>query len=101
MSKYIIKGLPGQLHGTVATTDITISGSFPTPLPLVPLRARKDFVLQNNSAVDIYLGGANVTQHDGLKVSADGVFGVQLGRADMYAITAGTTVSGIRLMEVA
>lgn len=99
--KHLISALPGQLHGEVRTADITISGTFPTPLPLVKLASRKDFILQNGSAVDIWIGGSDVTQHNGIKVSADGVFGAQFGRSDVYAITASTTVSGIRILETA
>ena len=99
--KYLISALPGQLHGNITTHDVTISGTYPTALPAVKLAGRKDFILQNGSAVDIWIGGADVTQYNGIKVAADGSFGAQFGRADLYAITAATTVSGIRILEVA
>lgn len=100
--KYLIESLPGQMHGDIATTDVTVSGG-PTPLPGIPLAGRKDFVLQNGSAVDIWVGGPNVTKFDGLKVSAGDTFNSQLGRASLWGVTVdtATTVSGIRVLEIA
>jgi hypothetical protein len=63
------------------------------------LAQRKDFILQNNSAVNVWVGGSDVTQFNGVKVEPDGIFSAQFGRAKVYAITAGTTVSGIRVLE--
>jgi hypothetical protein len=99
--KHLMAQQAGQLHGEVKSQDVTISGTFPTAIPPDGIAGRKDFILQNGSAVDIWIGGSDVTQYNGIKVSADGVFGAQFGRANLYAITASTTVSGIRILEVA
>lgn len=99
--KYLLAAQAGQLHGEVKVQDVTISGTYPTALPLVQLAQRKDFVLQNLSGVNIWIGGANVTQYNGIKIEPDGVFGTQLGRGVIYAVTASTTVSGVRVMEIA
>lgn len=99
--KHLIIAQPGQLHGEVRTQDVTISGTWPTALPLVPLAKRKDFSLQNNTGVDVWVGGSDVTQFNGVKVVNNGTWAAQLGRASFYAITASTTVSGVRIMEIA
>jgi hypothetical protein len=88
------------VNGEISTADVTVSGGA-TLLTPNPVRGRKDFVLQNLSGGDIWLGGPAVTQYDGIKVSTDGVFSLQLGRGDLYAVTSGATVSGVRVMEVA
>ena len=100
MSKFLIEALPGQLHGDVTSSDTTISGTFPTLLPASPQVDRKDFILQNTTGVNIWIGGSDVTMHTGIKVEVDGVFGGQLGRCKIYGVTAATTVSGVRIMEI-
>ena len=52
--------LPGQLHGEIETTDVTVSGG-PTRLPETPLQGRKYMYIRNDSDAPIYLGGADVT----------------------------------------
>lgn len=98
--KFILEQQAGQLHGEIKTQDVTISGTWPTALPLVPLAKRKDFFLQNLTGVDIWVGGSDVTQFSGIKVTAAGTWGAQLGRSTIYAVTASTTVSGVRVMEI-
>jgi hypothetical protein len=99
--KYLISALPGQLHGEVRTQNITISGTGPTALPVDPLPGRKDFAVQNKTGVSIWLGGADVTAASGIELLNDATWSAQLGRTVLYAITASTTVSGVRVMEIA
>jgi hypothetical protein len=101
MSKFLLASQAGQLHGEVKSQDVTISGTYPTALPLEKLTQRKDFVLQNLSGVNIWVGGPDVSQFNGLKIEPDGVFGTQLGRGALYGITASATVSGVRILEIA
>lgn len=101
--KHLLSAQPGQLHGAIKTYDVTVSGSFPTSIPLVKLAGRKDLIIQNGSTMAIWVGGGDVTRHNGIEVTASGgVYGAQIGRADLYAITSpSTTISGIRVMEIA
>ena len=99
----LLKHLPGQLHGTIRTTAITSVSGGPTLLeaPTGSLSSRKDFLLYNGSSSTIYVGGSDVTRYNGVPVSATGSWGAQLGRATLYATTiSGTTVSGVRIMEI-
>ena len=95
----VLKQLTEILHGDIETNDVTVSGG-PTLLPATPLRARKFILVQNNSGADIYLGGSDVTIHDGFKVSNSGEFSLDLGRGQLYATNA-ASASGIRVIELA
>lgn len=98
MSKFIIEGLPGQFHGDIKTTAVTVSGG-PTPLPLSPVKGRKDFLVYNGGAESIYVGGADVTLDTGIPVPAGGSFGIQVGRSEVYALASGT-LQPVRVLEV-
>lgn len=100
MSKFLIEAMPGQLHGEVKSQDVTISGTYPTLIPPTPLTDRKDFLVYNGSGETIYFGGIDVTIHNGMPLSNTGVFSMQLGRSEMYAVCTSATVSGIRVLEV-
>jgi hypothetical protein len=92
----------GRYHGTLKTTDVTVSGTTPTLLPPTVLADRRDFLLVNTSSSTIYVGGPTVTRHNGIPVTSGTVFSVPLGRAGLYAVTSASnvTVSGIRVMEI-
>lgn len=99
--KFLISAIAGQLNGVVKSSDVTISGSYPTLVPPTPLKDRKDYVLYNGSGETIYLGGEDVDSFNGLPLADGGVLGIQLGRAELYAVSSSATVSGIRILEVA
>jgi hypothetical protein len=100
-NKFLLDAQGGQLHGEVSTQNVTVSGSWPTALPVVPLAQRKEFTLYNGTGVDIWIGDNNVTQYTGIKIADGAEWSRKLGRATVYAITAGTTVSGVHVMEIA
>ena len=91
----------GRYHDTIRTQDITLSGTFRTPLPLEPLKGRRDFLLYNYSSTTVFIGGSNVSKHIGIPVTSGTIFTIPAGRVDVYGITGGTTASGIRIMEIA
>lgn len=101
MSKFMLESQAGQLHGDILTQDVTLSGTGPTALPASALAKRKHLYLQNKTGVSVWIGNSSVTQYTGIEVIDGGVWRESLGRATLYAITAGTTVSGIRIMEIA
>lgn len=99
MTRFHIESMPGQLHGDIRTSVVTVSGG-PTLLPAVALADRKDFLVYNPTTNDtVYLGGPSVTSSTGIPVPAGGSFAVQLGRARMYAVASGTNQS-VRVMEI-
>jgi hypothetical protein len=100
MSKFILDAQGGQMHGDIRTQDVTVSGG-PTLLPADELKSRKEFSLHNGSGASIWLGGSDVTQHNGMPLADAASFKSKLGRAQLYATTAGPTVSGVRIMEIA
>lgn len=101
MDKFTLNEVGGRYHGTIKSTDVVVSGTYPTPIPLTNLAGRREVRLTNGSGATIYLGGSDVTMHDGMPV-ANGAptLVLPLGRSHLYAITAGTTVSGIRVLEL-
>lgn len=99
-SKFDIQELYGRAHGGVKTTDVTVSGASPTKLPPVMIDDRKDLRISNASGVTIYIGGEGVTKFNGFPLAAGGTFSALLGRAELYAVTDSTTVSGVRVMEI-
>lgn len=96
--KHLLKNLPGQLHGEIKTTVVTVSGG-PTLLPSDPSTDRKDFLLYNGSPDTVYVGGSDVTSTNGIPVSSDGSFSMQAGRVDVYATVSGSN-QDVRVMEV-
>lgn len=96
--KYDLMNLPGQLHGEVKTSVVTISGG-PTLVPAIRLHDRKDFLIYNDSGVTVYVGGSDVSISTGIPVANGGSFGFQAGRANVYATVSGTNQT-IRLMEI-
>ena len=99
MGKYLKEALHGQLHGTVSTTVVTVSGG-PTLLPADPLQGRKDFLLYNVGPDSVYVGGSDVTIANGIPVVAEGYLNAELGRATLYAVVSGTN-QNVRVMEIA
>lgn len=100
MNKFLLEQQAGQLHGSIKTQDVTISGTFPTVIPPEPLAGRKDLILVNGTGETIYLGGEDVNEFNGLSLDNGEVFSTQLGRAKLYAVSTSTTVSGVRVMEI-
>jgi len=98
-----IKHLPGQLHGDIRTSAITTVSGGPTLLESSagPLAGRKDFLLYNGSAETVFVGGSDVTIDNGIPVLAGGSWAAQLGRAVPYATVSGSSVSGVKVMEIA
>ncbi len=92
----------GKYEGTVRTSDITISGTFPTPLPASPLANRRDYIVMNISSHTIYVGGSTVTASNGIPVVSGTVFSAPLGGATLYGISPATniTTAGVRVMEI-
>jgi len=98
--KYLLQQLPGQLHGTITTTLVTVSGG-PTLLPAAPLQGRKDFLVFNDDGNDpVYIGGSDVLWTTGIPVLAGGSFGFQAGRAQVYATTSGAGDMAVRVLEI-
>jgi hypothetical protein len=91
--------LPGQVHGDIESTDVTVSGG-PTLLPEAPLTGRKLILIENGSGNDIYLGGSDVTIHDGVPLANGESLSLPVGRAALYATNA-VTASGVRILEIA
>lgn len=96
--KFLIDALPGQLHGTMKTQEVTISGG-PTLVPAIQLQDRKDFLIYNKSDATVFIGGSNVTPSIGVAVAAGGSFGCQAGRVNVYATVSGTN-KNIVVMEI-
>jgi hypothetical protein len=96
--KFLLESQPGQLHGEVKTTLVTVSGG-PTPLPEIPLKSRKDFLVYNSGNQNLFVGGPNVTSASGIPVAVDGSFAFQAGRAAVYGTVSGTN-QVVRVMEV-
>lgn len=98
--KYLAQALPGQLHGTLLTTLVTVSGG-PSLLPATPMQGRKDFIVYNEADNDpVYVGGSGVLWTTGIPVEAGGSFGFQCGRAQVYATTSGGGDMDVRVLEI-
>ena len=95
--KYLHSALPGQLHGEITTTLVTVSGG-PTLLPTTPVAGRKDFLMYNGSVDTVYVGGATVTISTGIPVLTGGSFGMQAGRSGVYATVSGVD-RNVRVLE--
>ena len=95
--KHLLRHLPGQTHGPVVTTAVTVSGG-PTLLPPVALPDRKDFILYNEGSDIIFIGGELVTVSDGIMVHPAGSFSIQAGRSKIYAVVSGTNQT-VRVLE--
>ena len=92
----------GKYTGTVKTTNVTVSGTFPTKLPASSLANRRDFLVMNYSSTTLWVGGSDVTAANGIPVVSGTIFSAPLGSAELYGITsvAGITTSNIRIMEI-
>ena len=97
--KFLQLAQPGQLHGEVRVTVVTVSGG-PSLLPADPLPQRKDYLVYNEGSDTVYLGGASVTTVSGIPLISEGTFAAQLGRAELYAVASGTNQT-VRVMEIA
>lgn len=92
----------GRYSGSIRTTDVVVSGSIASLVPVNNLSNRRDIIVMNTSSSTIYLGGSTVTRFNGIPVISGTVFSMPLGSAQLYAVTpdTGTTVSGVRVLEV-
>jgi hypothetical protein len=102
MSKFLMNQSPGQLHGTVRTTAVTISGG-PTLVSPTYMQGRKDLLIYNPTAngMPVYIGGSDVSYSTGIPVEAGGSFGLQAGRCALYATSSGIGNNlTIRVLEV-
>ena len=100
MNKFLMQQQAGQLHGAAGTEDVTVSGAYPTLLPPTPQAGRKDFIVYNGTGEILWIGGSAVTRFDGLPVANGASLSIQGGRVGIYGIIAGTTASGVRVLEI-
>lgn len=88
------------LRGSFKTTAVTVTGTA-TALPSSALANRRAVVIYNNGAVDIFIGGSDVTTSTGIPVPAGGTSpSFDAGSSmTLYAISGGTSVN-TRVLEI-
>jgi len=106
--KHQLTGMLNGLHGEVASTQMTISGSniYAEALPPTPLARRKTIYIHNNGPQDsdiLYIGASGIAANPtvlGLPIANGAGIGLDVSRSTLWAKATSSGVD-IRVLEIA
>jgi len=87
----------------MANHSVKTVSSTPVLLSPTPAHSGADVVIQNNSSVDIFIGGSNVTVSEyGFKLAANAAISLRLsGRDTIYAVANSTATVNVLTVGLA